>query len=562
MAQPARIAVRGTFASLLALASVTCGGSDLTLPVEIPPTIDIAIFKGNNQSGAPGTMLKDSIVVQVTDSTGAPVAGQQVEFIPDVPEAAVTPRTATTDEEGIAGARWVLGPAVGPQEVVAHLIGDVSAQREVRFIASAVAGAPSAPGLAVLTQPSSSAKLGEKLARQPVVQIRDAAGNDLEIEDVAVTAAIASGGGTLGGTTTRRTDANGRVEFTDLRIEGSAGSTVLIFAAPGYTSVVSDAIEVSPSGSQKAATTTRITSDTPDPSASGQSVLVQFTVTSDAGTPTGNVVITATGGSATCTASVTAGSCSLILTNTGQRELIATYAGNGSFAGSSDRENHLVQSAAANQPPTAGNDEYNTIEGANHTLTVGAGAGVLQNDRDPEGGPLTASDASDPPHGRVTLHGDGSFSYTPVADFFGDDQFTYRVRDGSGNSSTATVTLHVAPVNDRPAFTLGTRQVTVSHDAGPQSVNEFVASLSPGAANETDQRVEFQVVGNSDPGLFSDPPLITRDSPQSRTATLTFTPAAGRTGSASVTIILRDDGGTANGGNDTSQPQTFTITVR
>jgi hypothetical protein len=45
------------------------------------------------------------------------------------------------------------------------------------------------------------------------------------------------------------------------------------------------------------------------------------------------------------------------------------------------------------------------------------------------------------------------------------------------------------------------------------------------------------------------------------TGTLTYTPAANANGSATVTVTLFDDGGTANGGSDTSAPQTFTITV-
>src|SRR2546430_13581610 len=43
--------------------------------------------------------------------------------------------------------------------------------------------------------------------------------------------------------------------------------------------------------------------------------------------------------------------------------------------------------------------------------------------------------------------------------------------------------------------------------------------------------------------------------------TLTYTPAAGATGTATVTVSLHDSGGTANGGIDTSAAQTFTITL-
>jgi hypothetical protein len=59
----------------------------------------------------------------------------------------------------------------------------------------------------------------------------------------------------------------------------------------------------------------------------------------------------------------------------------------------------------------------------------------------------------------------------------------------------------------------------------------------------------------TNPLLFSVPPALATD------GTLTFTPASDGVGTANVTVIVIDNGGTANGGNDTTQ-RTFTITVR
>ena len=202
-------------------------------------------------------------------------------------------------------------------------------------------------------------------------------------------------------------------------------------------------------------------------------------------------------------------------------------------------------------------DEYNSIEGYENILTVGASAGVLRNDSDPEGGPLTAGHASDPPHGHVSLNSDGSFSYGPEPSFFGDDRFTYRVEDAQGKTSTATVTIHVAPVNDSPRFTAGP-DVKANADAGPVRITGWAKSISPGADNESDQVLTFQV-SNDNPGLFTSggQPAVTREGPQSRRGTLTFTPS-GETGTARVTVVLRDNAG----GADTSDPQTFTITIK
>ena len=216
-----------------------------------------------------------------------------------------------------------------------------------------------------------------------------------------------------------------------------------------------------------------------------------------------------------------------------------------------------------NLPPIVGNDEYNTTEGHNTILQVTAADGVLLNDRDPEGGPLQAFGASDPSNGAVDFRSDGSFAYNPVTNFFGDDQFTYSARDSEGNSSVATVTIHVAPVNDRPRFNDQGDVKDVHQDAGPQTVSDWARDISPGAPNETDQVLQFVVVGNSSPDLFSSggQPAVTRNDAQSDRGTLTFTPS-GNSGSATITVVLMDNGGTANGGADTSDSHSFTIKIK
>ncbi|HUR96310.1 MAG TPA: hypothetical protein VMY76_17155, partial [Gemmatimonadales bacterium] len=67
---------------------------------------------------------------------------------------------------------------------------------------------------------------------------------DLGTAGVAVSVAIATGGGTLTGTTTRTTDASGRAEFTDLAINGDPGARTLVFSASGYGTVTSSSIDV------------------------------------------------------------------------------------------------------------------------------------------------------------------------------------------------------------------------------------------------------------------------------------------------------------------------------
>src|SRR6202043_2436835 len=76
----------------------------------------------------------------------------------------------------------------------------------------------------------------------------------------------------------------------------------------------------------------------------------------------------------------------------------------------------------------------------------------------------------------------------------------------------------------------------------------------PGPPNESGQTVSFSV-SNDNPGLFGAQPQVLGD------GSLSYTPAANANGVATVTVRAVDNGGTANGGSDTSAAQTFTITV-
>src|SRR6266850_2266164 len=102
------------------------------------------------------------------------------------------------------------------------------------------------------------------------------------------------------------------------------------------------------------------------------------------------------------------------------------------------------------QPPLASADGYGVNEDG--VLNV-AGAGVLTNDSDIEGDPLTAVLVSGPANGSLTLNANGSFTYTPNANFNGTDSFTYQANDGTADSNVATVTLTVTAVNDAPTAT-------------------------------------------------------------------------------------------------------------
>jgi hypothetical protein len=94
-----------------------------------------------------------------------------------------------------------------------------------------------------------------------------------------------------------------------------------------------------------------------------------------------------------------------------------------------------------NSRPVAQNDEYNDVAGS--TLTVDP-PGVLGNDNDPDGDPMTSLLVSDVSNGVLSLAGDGGFTYTPDEVFSGTDSFIYTANDAGGASNEATVTIHVA----------------------------------------------------------------------------------------------------------------------
>ena len=124
--------------------------------------------------------------------------------------------------------------------------------------------------LAITTQPVGGAS-GASLATQPVVEIRDAQGNRVTTDKTTqVTAAIQTGGGTLGGTTSVLTSGSGVATFTNLMITGLVGSRTLQFSSAGLTSVTSSAINITVGTATQLAITTQ-----PVGGASGASLATQ-----------------------------------------------------------------------------------------------------------------------------------------------------------------------------------------------------------------------------------------------------------------------------------------------
>ncbi len=203
-----------------------------------------------------------------------------------------------------------------------------------------------------------------------------------------------------------------------------------------------------------------------------------------------------------------------------------------------------------NSDPDTLADSYGAVE--DFPLEIGA-PGVLLNDATAFGLNLLTTLVGSPRHGAISLSADGSFTYIPAADFFGNDSIQYRASDGVVSLGPVTVEINVLPVNDAPSFTKGPDQL-VQLNAGAVTVPAWATNISPGPANESDQSVGF-IVSSDNPSLFAAPPAVSAE------GTLTFTPAQGAYGLAVVSVTARDSGGTDLGGVNSSAPTTFTIRV-
>ena len=110
-------------------------------------------------------------------------------------------------------------------------------------------------------------------------------------------------------------------------------------------------------------------------------------------------------------------------------------------AGGSVAITRTIRVQPTNDRPIAEADQYSIAFG--HVLEVRVQDGVLLNDFDGEGQPLTVDPLTGPENGSLTLNAGGAFTYVPAVTFFGEDSFTYRVGDGEAFSNSGVVSLSV-----------------------------------------------------------------------------------------------------------------------
>ena len=211
---------------------------------------------------------------------------------------------------------------------------------------------------------------------------------------------------------------------------------------------------------------------------------------------------------------------------------------------------------AGNAPPIATDDSFTLF------VDVPLTSSVLSNDADPDGDPIVVADASGAEAtapqtitteqgGTVTLNPDGTFTYTPPADFLGQDSFDYSIVDPSGAIDEATVTLNVVAdpdpsVNDDPQ---ANDDLAIAPVGEPATTNILDNDVDPNG----DPLIVTEVNGvdpSTGPIAIVDPdtgtPLgVLVVDPV--TGEATFTPWPGFTGTVQVPYTVSD----GEGGSDT-----------
>lgn len=114
----------------------------------------------------------------------------------------------------------------------------------------------------------------------------------------------------------------------------------------------------------------------------------------------------------------------------------------------------------------------------NQKITVA----VLNNDSGLQDTPLDVTVSGKPAHGTVSINGNNAITYTPDADYSGQENFSYRVTDADGDVSLATVTINVICAS---GCTEAASKVTLTWNPSPGDVLGYRVRYGTTAGNAT-----------------------------------------------------------------------------
>ncbi len=227
--------------------------------------------------------------------------------------------------------------------------------------------------------------------------------------------------------------------------------------------------------------------------------------------------------------------------------------------GVSDIATTTVNVVGINSDPTvSGTASASTLEDTPLSYSHSALLALIgANDIDNPSSDLTIT-INNVTNGSVSLSGGSggpgtTFTFTPTLNSVAAITFNYSVQDGVSSSSIGSGTITLTAVNDAPLLALA-GNVMVNEDSGSVSISNQATASAGGGSDETSQIAAFNV-NFTNASLFAVGPSI--DS----TGKLTFQTQANAFGTSTVTISATDNGGTANGGSNTSADQTLVITI-
>jgi len=160
------------------------------------------------------------------------------------------------------------------------------------------------------------------------------------------------------------------------------------------------------------------------------------------------------------------------------------------------------------------------------------------------------------PQRNMSISGVGTERYLyiiPATNEFGNADISVSAVYGF-QKDIRTFSINVTPVNDPPSFTVPS-SIEIPETSGYQFFTNWAQQISKGPENEFEQSLEF-IISVDKPSLFSKLPEI-----DSKTGNLTFFPMDNLSGNAIVSVYLKDNAGTENGGINICSPQHFALII-
>lgn len=202
---------------------------------------------------------------------------------------------------------------------------------------------------------------------------------------------------------------------------------------------------------------------------------------------------------------------------------------------------------SSGQNPVGVDDSYVLDE--DNTLATPT-PGMLGNDSDPQNQAITAILVDSVAHGTLALNADGSFSYTPTANYSGEDSFSYKVSDGLLESGVVTVLLTINPVNDAPVAQADSAEVA---NGGTTTISVLTNDSDPDNTTLTPAIVRQPANGSAvvnQTGAV----VYTHNGSQTTSDSFTYNVTDGELSSNTVTVAI-----TVNPAQLSANPDSYTV---